>query len=107
MMLAQTLQVEHAPGSRQHPTFRRSCDHWRVVGKRRLSRNGLGVVKNERTGGGSNTIPFMTSCRRAVQPQFSRAVALMHSFQFSIAIEAFDAILVTDPSCSVAYWGIA
>ncbi len=31
----------------------------------------------------------------------------MHSFQFRNAIEAFDAILVTDPSCSIAYWGIA
>jgi len=31
----------------------------------------------------------------------------MHSFQFGSAIEAFDAILVTDPSCSMAYWGIA
>jgi hypothetical protein len=31
----------------------------------------------------------------------------MHSFQFRNAIEAFDAILVTEPSCSTAYWGIA
>jgi hypothetical protein len=31
----------------------------------------------------------------------------MHSFQFRNAIEGFDAILVTDPSCSIAYWGIA
>jgi len=31
----------------------------------------------------------------------------MHSFQFRNALEAFDAILVSDPSCSIAYWGIA
>jgi Tetratricopeptide repeat len=31
----------------------------------------------------------------------------MHSFQFQNAIEGFDAILVSDPSCSIAYWGIA
>jgi len=31
----------------------------------------------------------------------------MHSFQFQSAIEGFDAILATDPSCSIAYWGIA
>ena len=53
------------------------------------------------------SVVFNTSCGNAVQPQFNRAVALMHSFQFRNAIEAFDAILVTDPSCSTAYWGIA
>jgi hypothetical protein len=31
----------------------------------------------------------------------------MHSFQFARAIEAFQAILVSDPSCSMANWGIA
>jgi hypothetical protein len=31
----------------------------------------------------------------------------MHSFQFARANEAFHAILATDPSCSMAYWGIA
>lgn len=53
------------------------------------------------------SVTFTTSCSSTVQPQFNRAVALMHSFQFSNAIEAFDAILVTEPSCSIAYWGIA
>lgn len=53
------------------------------------------------------SVMFTTSCNSKVQPQFNRAVALMHSFQFSDAIEAFDAIVATDPSCSIAYWGIA
>jgi len=53
------------------------------------------------------SVVFNTSCGSIVQPQFNRAVALMHSFQFRNAIEAFDAILVSDPSCSTAYWGIA
>src|ERR1700757_4614894 len=53
------------------------------------------------------SVTFTTSCKSAVQPQFNRAVALMHSFQFQNAIEGFDAILVSDPSCSIAYWGIA
>ncbi len=50
---------------------------------------------------------FSTSCSSAAQPQFNRAVALMHSFQFARAIEAFNAILASDPSCAIAYWGIA
>ncbi len=53
------------------------------------------------------SVTFSTSCSSTIQPQFNRAVALMHSFQFRNAIEAFDTILVTDPSCSIAYWGIA
>ena len=52
-------------------------------------------------------VNFSTSCSNAVQPQFNRAVALMHSFQFAHAIEAFNAILVSDPSCAIADWGIA
>ena len=43
------------------------------------------------------TVTFATSCNPEVQPQFNRAVALMHSFQFRNAIEAFDAILVSRP----------
>jgi tetratricopeptide (TPR) repeat protein len=53
------------------------------------------------------TVNFATSCSTQAQPQFNRAVALMHSFQFASAIEGFHATLVTDPSCTIAYWGIA
>jgi hypothetical protein len=53
------------------------------------------------------TVTFSTSCNKAVQPQFNRAVALMHSFEFAHAIEGFNSTLVTDPSCAIAYWGIA
>ncbi len=53
------------------------------------------------------TVDFGTSCDSPVQPQFNRAVALMHSFQFDSAIDAFHQILAADPSCSMAYWGIA
>jgi len=52
------------------------------------------------------SVSFSTSCNAAVQSPFNRAVALMHSFQFASAIEAFRGILSTDPSCSMAYWGI-
>ena len=52
-------------------------------------------------------VTFSTSCKQATQPQFNRGVALMHSFQFARAIEAFNTILLSDPSCAIAYWGIA
>ncbi len=53
------------------------------------------------------TVHFATSCSAAAAPQFDRAVALLHSFSFGDAIAAFDAALRTDPTCAVAYWGIA
>lgn len=53
------------------------------------------------------TVRFGTSCMPSVQPEFNRAVALMHSFQFGPAIDGFRAILARDPDCTIAYWGIS
>ncbi|WP_379654033.1 tetratricopeptide repeat protein [Pseudoxanthomonas sp. UC19_8] len=52
-------------------------------------------------------VSFQTSCNTAAQPLFDRAVALMHSFQFGPAIEGYRSVLEADPSCAIAYWGIA
>lgn len=53
------------------------------------------------------TVSFATSCSAAVQPQFDRAVALLHSFEFAPAIQTFETIGTADPSCGIAYWGVA
>ncbi|HMI50534.1 MAG TPA: hypothetical protein VK525_03415 [Candidatus Saccharimonadales bacterium] len=53
------------------------------------------------------TVRFAVSCNAEAQTQFVRGVALLHSFQFSHAIDGFGAALKSDPSCSMAYWGIA
>jgi tetratricopeptide (TPR) repeat protein len=53
------------------------------------------------------TVHFATSCNEAAQKKFNRAVALLHSFQFSRAIEGFNAVLGEDATCGIAYWGIA
>lgn len=52
-------------------------------------------------------VRFATSCNDAAQKNFNRAVALLHSFQFSRAIEGFNAALGEDATCGIAYWGIA
>ncbi len=52
-------------------------------------------------------VHFATSCNQAAQKEFDRAVALLHSFQFSKAIQGFNAALKSDPTCGIAYWGIA
>ncbi len=53
------------------------------------------------------TVRFQNSCAAAVQPTLTRAVALLHSFEFAHAIEAFAETTTKDPACAIAYWGIA
>src|SRR5262245_10976126 len=48
-----------------------------------------------------------TSGSPHAQKQFERALAMLHSFFFPETIKAFSAIPEADPSCAVAYWGIA
>jgi len=52
-------------------------------------------------------VNFPTSCSAAVQPQFERAVAMLHSFFFPEHIKAFQAVIKADPGCAMAYWGLA
>ena len=53
------------------------------------------------------TVHFETSCAKAVQPQFDRGIAFLHSFWFSAAVESFTTVLNGDPRCAMAHWGIA
>jgi hypothetical protein len=53
------------------------------------------------------TVHFANSCSKAVGPAFDRGVALLHSFWFSAAIEAFNGVVKDDPGCAMAHWGIA
>jgi hypothetical protein len=53
------------------------------------------------------TVHFANSCSKAVAQEFDRGVALLHSFWFSAAIEAFNSVLKNDPGCAMANWGIA
>ena len=53
------------------------------------------------------TVRFPTSCQVAVQPQFERAVAILHSFFYPESVKAFEAVIAADPDCAMAYWGLA
>ena len=44
---------------------------------------------------------------RDAHEAFERALAMLHSFFFPETVKAFTAIPATDPSCAIAYWGIA
>ena len=48
---------------------------------------GVGQEHEHDNGEKLGTVHFATSCNEAAQKEFNRAVALLHSFQFSRAIE--------------------
>jgi len=52
-------------------------------------------------------VNFATSCNKAAQQQFNRAVALLHSFWYDEAEKSFNEVTKTDPKCAMGYWGVA
>jgi hypothetical protein len=73
-----------------------------------LSLMSASALSQQREGQGPlGTVKFATSCDPKVQPQFERAVAMLHSFYFGAAEKAFREVLAQDPSCTIATWGIA
>jgi len=52
-------------------------------------------------------VHFPNSCHEAVQKKFNRAVAMLHSFWYEMVAARFTEITQQDPSCAMAYWGIA
>ena len=53
------------------------------------------------------TVHFETSCASAARPAFEKGVALLHSFGFAGAVQAFNDVLSADSTCVAAYWGLA
>ena len=52
-------------------------------------------------------VNFPVFCAPAIQAQFSSAVAMLHSFWYEKASDTFAALAEKDPTCGMAYWGIA
>jgi len=52
-------------------------------------------------------VHFENSCDASVAKDFDLSVALLHSFWARQAIEGFNHVLKNDPSCAIAYWGLA
>jgi len=52
-------------------------------------------------------VSFPISCTPAVQEQFNRGVALLHSFAYAAAENAFQGVGERDPQCAMAHWGMA
>jgi len=52
-------------------------------------------------------VEFPVSCASSVQSEFSRGVALLHSFFYEEARRVFTSVAERDPKCAMAQWGIA
>jgi hypothetical protein len=53
------------------------------------------------------TVEFSVGCTSAAQDEFTRAMSLYHSFAWSQAASAFEAVAEADPECGMAHWGRA
>jgi tetratricopeptide (TPR) repeat protein len=52
-------------------------------------------------------VHFPVSCSPKAQEQFERGVAMLHSYWFTEGGKVFEAIVREEPSCVMAYWGLA
>jgi tetratricopeptide (TPR) repeat protein len=53
------------------------------------------------------SVDFPITCAAAVQAGFARGVALVHSFWWEAARQAFAEVAAADPRCAMAHWGAA
>ena len=51
----------------------------------------------------AGTVNFPVSCTPAVQPEFTRGVALLHSFFYEEARRIFTEVAAKDPTCAMAH----
>src|SRR6185437_1392724 len=52
-------------------------------------------------------VHFETSCNPEAQKLFDRGMLYQHSFWYRASQKMYEDTLTADPSCSIAYWGIA
>ena len=71
-----------------------------------VATNSLAAQEHQHAAGVGD-VRFPVSCAATVQPLFERAVASLHSFWFPEAERAFLEVAAADPSCGMAWWGVA
>jgi tetratricopeptide (TPR) repeat protein len=65
------------------------------------------VMAQDKTAVKLGQVDFPVSCTAAAQKQFDQALGALHSFWYEEALRLFTGVAETDPSCAMAYWGIA
>ena len=64
-------------------------------------------IAQEKTTEQLGKVNFPVSCTPKAQEQFERGVAMLHSYWFTEGSKVFEAIVREEPSCVMAYWGLA
>jgi hypothetical protein len=72
-----------------------------------LALPGASAVAEENTDQQLGTVHFATSCNETAQRRFDRAMRYQHSYWYLAAKGIFEEVLKADPTCAMAYWGIA
>src|SRR5215204_306052 len=68
-----------------------------------LSQPAIAASKKQQLG----SVNFETSCTPAAQKLFNQALLYQHSFWYRASQRTFEEVLKADPTCAMAYWGIA
>jgi tetratricopeptide (TPR) repeat protein len=84
--------------------LRRTCFHFVVIFAVAAFAAPLALTAEK---AGLGDVHFPISCKAGVQSSFDHGLALLHSFEFREAEEAFRAVENADPKCVIAAWGIA
>ena len=53
------------------------------------------------------SVNFPAACNAEAQKRVNTGVAMLHSFWFPEARKTFESAAAADPSCGIAYWGVA
>ena len=69
--------------------------------------NAAVAVAQDRAAERIGKVNFPVSCGPAAQEEFSRGVAMFHSFWFDAAGTAFAAVTQAEPGCAMGHWGVA
>jgi len=84
-----------APSRTSQILFASLCGALLIQGEARANEERFGEVN------------FPISCSSTAQAQFNRAVAMLHSFFYPETIKVFSTLAQQEPTCAMAYWGIA
>src|SRR5687768_13076281 len=68
---------------------------------------GVQAQEHKHTDAGLGDVSFPTGCNAEAQKRINTAVAMLHSFWLPEARRTFEAAAQADPTCGVAYWGVA
>ena len=53
------------------------------------------------------SVNFAVAGNADIRKEFNQAIAILHSFEYGEAEKAFANVIDKDPSCAMAYWGVA